>query len=228
MSEKKFKRLADRLAEREIPSLRFDFTGCGLSDGDFRFTTVKNMTKDLVEAFKVFRNKTQITELVLVAHSLAGCVVANSIKKINPQKIVLISPALNQKDLLRYYFSLKKAKNHGNLKLTWENYNDFFDEAEFEKDCCKSGKMTNENYIDKEYFLENKETDYSSFFKGCEDKVLHIHGDKDDKVPLESVNINFPNKIIIENGDHDLEKPNRINKWLDQVIRFILRPCSSA
>ena len=28
-TEKKFKKLADKLAERKIPSFRFDYTGCG-------------------------------------------------------------------------------------------------------------------------------------------------------------------------------------------------------
>lgn len=223
-TEKKFKLLSDNLALHNIISLRFDFTGCGLSDGKFEKTTIKNMTDDFQQALEFIRKEHGIIEINIVAHSLSACVVANFLKSHkNPfSKIVLLAPALNQKDLLRYWFIKNTLeKSNGNLQITWNNFRGYLDEEEFKKDCLKEGKMTKANYISKDYFLENMSIDYSPFFKNIRKYILHIHGDKDDKVPLENLNIIFPNSIIVRGGDHDLERPDMINQWLNQCVSFI-------
>ena len=58
-------------------------------------------------------------------------------------------------------------------------------------------------------------------FKPFLDKILHIHGNKDAVVPLESVSVNFSNQIIVEGGDHDLEKPDQTKQWLEKVVEFL-------
>lgn len=40
-TEKKFKTLADIFSRKTIATLRFDFSGCGLSDSDFKTTTIE-------------------------------------------------------------------------------------------------------------------------------------------------------------------------------------------
>jgi hypothetical protein len=40
-------------------------------------------------------------------------------------------------------------------------------------------------------------------------------------VPKESLNVNFENKIFIEDWDHDLEKPNHMDIWLHKSIEFL-------
>jgi hypothetical protein len=80
--------------------------------------------------------------------------------------------------------------------------------------------MTKANYISAEYFLENQDKNYAELLSATEN-ILHIHGDADDKVPLESLSISFPNQIIIKDGDHDLEKPTVISKWLEKAVNFL-------
>jgi len=219
-AEPKFKFLSDSLAEKGISSFRFDYTGTGISDGDFSKISIETMTQDLERAIDIFK-KLGIKEFALVSHSLSGCVIGNylSLGKNLPYKIVLLAPALNQKDLLRYYFVVSNIKDRN---ITWNNYRDFLDENAFLKDSKRKNKVAKAHYIGKDYFLENLERDYSDFFEGF-DNVLLVYGDKDAKVPLESLNFDFSNKIIVKDGDHDLEKPDFIKQWLSKVVDFLVK-----
>lgn len=59
-------------------------------------------------------------------------------------------------------------------------------EKEFEKFCKIKQRMTKLNYINNDYFLENKDKGYSFSFKDkdFENKILHIHGNADGIVSL--------------------------------------------
>ncbi len=212
-TEKKFKKIADNL---QVSSFRFDYSGVGLSDGDFSKITVSSMKKELKNV--LVELKKNYSKFIIVAHSLSACLVVNSN---DFEKIILMAPALNQKELLRYYFVLSNIKEENiNEKISWNNYQKYLDKDKFLKDCLLENKMTKKNHISSAYFLENKDKDYS---KIAEDKknILHIHGDKDDKVPLESLNIKFTNLITVKNGDHDMERPDMIRQWIQKTIDFI-------
>ena len=187
-TEKKFKVLADELAKQNIASLRFDYAGCGLSDGDFAKVTIQKMANDFKNAFKILQEKTNRKNISVIAQSLSACVVANLVKESLFAKIILIAPALNQKGLLRYWFMLSAMKKQNpDSEITWQNFEDYLDEEQFQNDCARTDKMTKANYISADYFLENKDKDYSNLMSDS-DNILHIHGDKDDKAPLENLN----------------------------------------
>ena len=221
-TEKKFKKIADEISS-SMPVLRLDFTGCGLSDGDFRNTTSNSLTADFIRSIQYLEEK-GVKKFSIVAHSLGGLIVANYMKQMKNkvEKIVLLSPALNQKDLLRYWFVTNKIKKENlNVEITWDNYGKFLNEDEFLKDCQKTDKITKANFIKSDYFLECQNIDSSGNFKLFLDRILHIHGSKDAVVPLESVSVNFLNQVIVEGGDHDLEKPNQMEQWLKQTVNFL-------
>ena len=222
-TEKKFKKVANEISKNLMPVLRLDFTGCGLSDGDFRSTTLNNLTADFVRSIEYLEEK-GIKKFSIVAHSLGGLIVANYIEQMKNkvEKIVLLSPALNQKDLLRYWFVVNKIKKENpNIEITWHNYGKYLNEDEFLEDCRRIDKTTKANFINPDYFLECQNINLSGSFKLFLDKILHIHGSKDAVVPLESVSVNFLNQIIVEGGDHDLEKPDYIKQWLKKVVNFL-------
>ena len=215
-TEKKFKVLADELANQNIASLRFDYSGCGLSDGDFARITVRGMANDFRNVVKILQEKTDCENISAAVHSLSACVVANLTKESFFEKIILIAPALNQKDLLRYWFTVSAMKKEKpNVKITWQNFRNYLDEKKFQADCARTDKMTKTNYISADYFLENKDKDYSGLLADSRN-VLHIHGDKDDKAPIENLNVEFENKIVIKDGDHDLERPDMMEQWIDR------------
>lgn len=225
-TEKKFKTLADRMSEKMLATLRFDFSGLGLSDGDFRFTTIEKQWQDLLSAIEKLWQEIWNSKINIVAHSLGACVLASQIEKIKDKigKIILIAPALNQKELLRYRFTTGQMKKlRPELVITWQNYKTYLNELDFLKDCEKTDKMSKANYINSSYFLTNKDIDFSSNFKDFNSQVLHIHWDKDIAVPSESLNINFTNKIIVENWDHDMERPDQFDKWIDEAVKFLIK-----
>ncbi len=86
-TEKKFKLLADKLAEEKLISFRFDATDCGLSDGDFYNMTVESLAADLSEAVSYFQGL-GYEKFSVVGHSLAGCAISLLINKVNFEKIV--------------------------------------------------------------------------------------------------------------------------------------------
>ncbi len=225
-TEPKFKRLSDKLSKNNISSFRFDFSGCGLSDGDFKDMTVEKLVQDLKSAIENIRKNTN--KVSIVTHSMAGCVLAmfkNKYPDTVFEKIVLISPAFNQKELLRYYFAISLAKKEDkNIVLNWKNWTDYFSgEEDFEKSYMSDDKFSKSNYFPKKYFQENKELDYSSYFSGDEKNILHIHGTKDRVVPLESLNVKFKNSLLVKDGDHDIELPPMQSQWIFKAVNFLTK-----
>ncbi|MCR4323271.1 MAG: lysophospholipase [Candidatus Azambacteria bacterium] len=219
-TEQKFKTLADELAKRGIASLRFDHAGCGLSDGDFTHTTIQRMSENIMRARDVLEKETGTHDFSVVGHSVAGCAIARN--HADFQKIVLLAPALNQKDLLRFWFTISTMKKQDpTVEVTWQNFKEYLNEAQFASDCARTDKMMKAHYIVADYFLENKEKEYTSLFQD-DDTVLHIHGDADDKVPMESISTAFKNGIIVKGGDHDCERPTMMKQWLGDAISFIV------
>ena len=221
VTEKKFKVLADELLKKNISSFRFDFTGTGLSDGDFKHTTVASMADDLARAMHAISEYGK--SMHIVAHSLGACVAAkySHDNSVSFRSIVLLGPALNQKELMRFWFALSSMKkNNPSVKITWDNYQGHLDEPAFSVDCARQDKMMKANYISADYFLENKEEDYGRAFVGMEN-VLHIHGDSDDKVPLQSITAHFSHRVIVNGGDHDCERPDMREQWIEKVAAFI-------
>jgi alpha-beta hydrolase superfamily lysophospholipase len=66
--------IAQALAKRGIAVLRFDFTGLGMSTGEFADTTFSSNLADLLAAFQFLKARYQAPALV-VGHSLGGAAV---------------------------------------------------------------------------------------------------------------------------------------------------------
>ena len=225
-AEKKFKALADALAKKGAAVLRFDFSGTGLSDGDFSETTLETQGKEFLHALNTFAQATKKDTVAVIAHSLGACVLAAHMHAVReyPGAIVLLAPALNQKELLRYWFVVAQMKKtNPAMEITWDNYTERLDEDTFLNDCARTDKMTKTNAIRPDYFLEMKDADFSHHFDAYEKRILHIHGTKDAIVPPESMTASLPNRVLVENGDHDLERPDFLAQWLPKAVDFLMR-----
>ncbi len=87
-------RIARDLAGAGIACVRFDFFGCGESDGEFqdiRFTGLYEDAEDMFSwmAQQPFADKNR---LYLSGHSLGGYVAASTAPKIKPHGLILLSP----------------------------------------------------------------------------------------------------------------------------------------
>ncbi len=221
MVEKKFKNIVDELMGK-INLFRFDFSGCGISDGKFDDLTVAKLAEEIKIAIGVFKKQApKMENISLAAHSLGACAALKFIFE-NPEKIskaVFFGPAFNQKELLRYYFAKKK-----NPDTKWESYGKYFSEKEFQNDIKIKKRMIKDHWISNKYYLENEIADYQDLFKKLDFKnILIILGKNDEKVPQNSNN-KLPEKIkkiIVENGDHDFSRPDMVGQYLKQVIGFL-------
>ena len=82
------KRIAERLALCGIGVLRFDFTGLGMSEGEFANTHFSSNVDDLVAAADHLR-KTHGAPAILIGHSLGGAAVLAAAHRISDARAVV-------------------------------------------------------------------------------------------------------------------------------------------
>lgn len=224
-TERKSKLFADKLLESGIASLRFDFSGCGISDGDYFHMTIDKQSQEFKAALGVFKKEVGAIPINIFAHSLGICAVASSIDEVGADinKMVFISPVLNQREMLRYYFTLSAMKLiNPEINITWKNYRKYLNESDFLKDCARVTNILRPEFSGSDYFMSSKDIDLSAAFDSYKEKVLCILGDKDSAVPMDSVSAEFPNKIIVSGGDHHMEKTEYIrHQWIERAAKFL-------
>jgi uncharacterized OsmC-like protein/alpha-beta hydrolase superfamily lysophospholipase len=82
------KRIAERLTETGIAVMRFDFTGLGMSEGEFANTHFSSNVEDLIAAADHLR-KTHGAPQILIGHSLGGAAVIAAAPKIPDARAVV-------------------------------------------------------------------------------------------------------------------------------------------
>lgn len=220
--ERKFKSLADEGAKHQIATFRFDFSGCGISDGTFSTTTLESQGKEFLQAVYEIQTLLGQKPLNVVAHSFGACVLAFQLSTLKYLKnVILIAPALNQKALTRYRFVQRTMRKHSDLAISRENYTQFLDENAFLEDCKQPQRLTKYSVLHAHFYEETQHLDFSSSFLPYQAHTLHLHGTNDTVVPLGSLNIPFIHQVIIKKGDHELEKKPRRAIWIPKVIEFL-------
>ena len=103
-NQRKGKALASKLPARGIALFRFDFTGCGESDGQFGDTTASRLLDDLRAAHEIAANQKGIdrSRVALVGSSFGGLVsllaMSEGPNTLPVNTAVLISPATDYKE----------------------------------------------------------------------------------------------------------------------------------
>ncbi|MBD3321029.1 MAG: alpha/beta fold hydrolase [Chitinivibrionales bacterium] len=87
-----FVKLSRRLAAQGISSLRFDFAGCGESQGHFFDMTLSTMNEDLVSAIRFVRRRWGTHPTFLLGHSLGGSAAALCASRVKASGIALLAP----------------------------------------------------------------------------------------------------------------------------------------
>ncbi|MDD5750639.1 MAG: alpha/beta hydrolase [Candidatus Pacebacteria bacterium] len=191
-SDRKFVELSRFLADKGVASLRFDFSGHGESEGDFEKMTIQKESGDLAYAFGFLSKQKRInsSKIAIIGHSL-GCVAAVSFQaqcqKANT--LILLAPALQQKELISGWYSKKQI-----ALCQKEKYAD-----------APRGRI-GLGYLEGALAFEWRE-----IIEKIASPVLIIHGQKDEDVPLKYSRelfraIKADKKLeIIETADHGLE-----------------------
>ena len=172
---------------------RFDFSGCGLSDGEFGNITVDKYVEEIKIALDAFKsNVPDLKQVTIMAHSFSSCAVLKYLQEEDDliDKVAFFGPAFNQKVLQRYWFA--QSKNCVKKSdVTIKNYNDYITEEDFQDFIAIKKRQSKAHYIANEYFLENEKEDYQELFPTCglnPQNILIVHGDADRAVPVESNN----------------------------------------
>lgn len=219
--EKKFKILELKL-RGEVNFLCLDYPGLGLSDGSFSHFTINGSALKLKAVLKSIREWLVVNEISFIGHSL-GCAVISQYLLLNqlPElgKVVFLSPALNQANLFRYWFIKNKKLNGQNKNITWQNYNEYFNEKEFLDYALYYPMMTDSNAL-RYYYPENIDRDFNDLLAEADWlKIFVVHGQLDNKVPLAS-NQKRPD-LLVKYGFHDLERPADLKIWVKGVIAHL-------
>ncbi len=223
--ESKFKHIVDALKSR-VTMFRFDFSGCGLSEGSFEDLTVEKLSKELDVAVDTFHKECpSIQKIAFVGFSLGCCIITRylSSKKTIPEKMALFAPGFNQKQLLRYFFA---RQQHRDILITWDNFASYFDERAFQLDIQRHRRMMKEHYLSNTYFTENAEKDYQQDFLSLSldsKSVLILQGTDDDKVPPASNDLvyTYYQPLLVQKGDHDLQRPDMVEQYFERLISFL-------
>jgi uncharacterized protein (TIGR00725 family) len=166
-TDKKFVELARTLQKEGIATFRFDFEGCGDSEGNFGEMTIKREARDLNSALKTVLKEGDFdsSKIAFIGDSLGAVVISLFVKnfKCPVETMVFWVQAFNQRELFKVWHTKKEIKK-------WEK----------QGYLIKGDKMLGRAYLN-----ENKETDYSSVFSEISEiPILLIHGKKDKDVPL--------------------------------------------
>ncbi|MDO8436059.1 MAG: alpha/beta fold hydrolase [bacterium] len=209
-TDRKFVKLARVLQREGICAFRFDFEGCGDSEGEPSEITVKNEAADLNSAFKAIQKEVDVdlTRLAFVAASLGSVAVSQFLSqyKIPVKTLVFWSQAFNQKELLKKWYTMEDRKEINSNGVIY-----------------KGGKE-----IGRDYYLENKNKDYSRILSKLRSPILIIHGKEDKDVPLElsyELKKRYRNisLIVLSKTNHKFEDFQSQEKLIQQTVKWLKR-----
>jgi len=209
-TDKKLIKLARTLQKEGICTFRFDFEGCGDSEGKASEITVKNEIADLNSAFKTVQNEVDLdlTRLAFVGASLGSVVTSLFLKqyKIPAKSLVFWNQAFNQKELFK----------------NWYNPED-------RKEIISKGVIyKGEKEIGRDYYLENRNKDYSSILSQLKLPILIIHGKEDKDVPLELSQVlkkQYKNIVlaVLLKANHKFDDFKSQGKLIWQTVKWLKR-----
>jgi len=190
-SERKFVEMSRKLAQDGIAAFRFDFSGCGDSEGRFEKMTILKQVKELNSAFGVLIKEKRIDKkrVGIFAHSLGTVTSVLFQEKYKKAKtLVLAALALNQERLI------KKWHNSSQIRK-WKKQK-YLDTPKF---------RTGIGYL-------NETKNYTNLLSKVKIPTLVFHGGQDEDIPENLAKKDFQkigsqNKkmIIIKKADHHFE-----------------------
>lgn len=166
------KAIADDVVEQGMIAIRFDFNGCGQSDGLFQNMTVLNEIDDLKHVIDWARQQPWTENISLVGHSQGGVVVSMTAGELGAGEIkceaLLAAAAVLRDDAIR-----------GNTQgATYDPYNIKGDYVELPRRMDGETLKVGKNYIETAMNLPIYET--AGNYTG---PVLILHGTHDRIVP---------------------------------------------
>lgn len=195
---------ARKCAENGIACVKFDFYGCGESDGDF---SEMRYADEVEQAKAIYRWAEKqpwcdSKNLFPVGHSLGGAIVSNIIPELKPKGAVMWAPG----NVVYYDVSSRVHAVPGYYKETYDI----------------GGLM-----MSSEFLSQVRKTDIVGQARGYDKEVLLIHGEKDEKVPVYAIGPYldiYGDKAqleIIQDSNHQFSSVKWKNKVYDLSIQYL-------
>lgn len=198
--------LSHHLNKEGLPTIRFDFDGCGQSDGDFNNMTVLSELLDGMAIIDFVRQEINPKKIYLVGHSQGGVVasmLAGYFRDVI-DKIVLLAPAATLKD------DALKGVCQGST----------YDPNHIPSEVIVGGFAVGGNYFRTAQLLPIYET--AQHFSG---PALLIHGLDDNIVSPEAskkYNIILPNnELHLMEGENHMLEGDKLPEILNLVTDFL-------
>lgn len=190
-TERKFVESARKLAQNGIVSLRFDFSGCGDSEGKFEEMSISKQVEELNAAYRRLIKEKRIDKnrIGIFAHSLGTVITCLFQLKYGKCKcLILAAPAFDQARLIKKWYKRTEIEK-------WK----------------KQGYLDTEKFrIGLGYLKEA--IDYTKILSQIKIPTLILHGKKDKDIPLSIAKEAFrkieameKKMVIVEGADHHFE-----------------------
>ena len=192
-----YKNIESNLKKRKVSSLRFDFSGCGESEGNYSDSTFDKQVKELN---LIISKMDSYKKVMLIGHSM-GCAVSLMASGINPKVcgIVLMNPLVfpyitfNDSIIKFSPFVLLSKFNPNNIRLPVDNDG-------IKKTKEKVALALKRHVTGVKLFEEMKTLDLISIAKESRMPALIIHGKSDELIPIshaEYLNYNLKNSNLV-------------------------------
>ncbi len=196
-----FDNIAKNLSEVGILVFRFDFSGCGESEGDYSETSLSKLKSDLSKILEFVKSQPKIdTQKIGILGQSFGTATTITLEP-KVKCLIMMGSSSHPKEIL--------------IKLFGDGYN---------PDGI-STRINSNGVIIKvkpQFWKDFENHKLLESIKMIHCPILFIHGEKDDKVPISEMEVYFENanepkeKIIIEGDDHGL-RPHR-----DKMYRIVV------
>lgn len=208
--------LGEALAKFGIASLRFDFRGCGESEGKFSSMTVESQVNDALKGLEFLRKCPDVDpdRIAILGNSFGAAIaVLASERDQHIKSLVLLAALFCSDPWKKQWEALKHSHN---------------EEANRELHRMLDGNLPGNEFF-KQFFSLNVSTSLKSL---KETPLLHIHSLKDSRVELEQAKqyeairqhaLAESKWVRLEKCDHDFSNFEERNIVIEEVIAWLLK-----
>ena len=193
-----------KCVEQGIACVKFDFYGCGESDGDFSEMRYADEVGQAVAIYRWAGQQEWCDEenIFPVGHSMGGAIVSNIIPRLQPKGAVMWAPG----NVVYYDISSRVHAIPGRYEESYD-----------------IGGLT----MSGEFLTQVRKTDIMAMARGYEKEVLLIHGELDEKVPVYAAGPyldlygDHARLEIIKGANHQYSSVEWKNKVYDLSIAYM-------
>lgn len=201
-----FDQISERLISESYQTYRFDFAGCGESEGDYINTTLTRQAEDLDCILKYVREQedTDKNRLGILGMSFGTAVIT----------------ALHPKGIKAFAYLGSNSKPHESLKVLFGNG---YNPTSISVRVKSNGQITK---VGPEFWKDFDHYNLLDIIGKSNQPIIFIVGERDMKIRIENTklyfsNANKPKELkIIENADHGFYRPEERKEMIDSVVKW--------